>query len=336
MTNADGGQLIPMIVGDTVRNITLKAGTSGEVSFTLAVPRAPIFVANYRVVARGQRCSDGEQAPIPLLPSRQLVTESMAFYINGAGEKHYEMKHLTELDTTAADFTLSTLGLTVDLTPNPIWMAMQSLPYVQQRKNPSNIYLANAIYTNSLSYAIVKNNPKIEEIFREWEKQGTDAFISELERNSDLKQTVMSETPWLLDANSEEQRHRDVARFFNKATLEQQLRKETDRLLAAQRSDGGWSWIDGGRYSSLYTTQYILKTFGLLQKQGVELDSKTRRAMNRAMDFIDAETYKYYKKYIKNRGEPRLPIRSQLLSRQQVEQEPERGIRLLLQQCHEV
>ena len=302
MTNADGGSVLPMIVGDTVRHITLKAGTSGEVRFTLAVPRAPIFVANYRVVARGQGCSDGEQAPIPLLPSRQLVTESMAFYINGAGEKHYEMKHLTELDTTAADFTLSTLGLTVDLTPNPIWMAMQSLPYVQQRKNPSNIYLANSIYTNSLSYAIVKNNPKIEEIFREWEKQGADAFISELDRNSDLKQTVMSETPWLRDATQEEQRHRDVARFFNKAALEQQLRKETDRLLAAQRSDGGWSWIDGGRYSSLYTTQYILKTFGLLQKQGVELDSKTRRAMNRAMDYVDAETYKYYKKYIKNRG----------------------------------
>ena len=302
MTHADGGELLPIIVGDTVKHISLKAGRSGEVNFTLAVPRAPIFVANYLVVARGQGCSDGEQAPIPLLPSRQLVTESMAFYINGAGEKHYEMKHLTQLDTTASDFTLSTLGLTVDLTPNPIWMAMQSLPYVQQRKNPSNIYLANAIYTNSLSYAIVKNNPKIEEIFREWEKEGYDAFTSELDRNSDLKQTVMSETPWLRDATKEEQRHRDVAKFFNKPMLENQLKKDIDRLLAAQRVDGGWSWIEGGRYSSLYTTQYILKTFGLLLKQGVALDSRTMRALNRAMDYVDGETYTYYKKYIKNRG----------------------------------
>lgn len=310
MTNADGGRILPMIVGDTVRKITLRAGTSGEVNFTLAVPRAPIFVANYRVVARGQGCSDGEQAPIPLLPSRQLVTESMAFYINGAGEKHYEMKHLTELDTTASDFSLSTLGLTVDLTPNPIWMVMQSLPYVQQRQNPSNIYLANAIYTNSLSYAIVKNNPQIETIFREWENAATysssfsneNAFISELDRNPDLKQTVMSETPWLRDANSEEQRHRDVARFFDNTTIKRQLTKDISRLLDAQRSDGGWSWINGSSYSSLYTTQYILKTFGLLQKQGVELDSRTRRALNNAMDYIDRETYTYYKKYIKNRG----------------------------------
>ena len=302
MTSPADDRPLSMIVGDTVRHITLAAGRSGEVRFILAVPQAPIFVANYMVVARGQGCSDGELAPIPLLPSRQLVTESMAFYINGKGEKQYEMKHLTQLDTTSPDFTLSTLGLTVDLTPNPIWMVMQSLPYVKQRQNPSNIYLVNSIYTNSLSYAIVKNNPQIEAIFREWEKVGYDAFMSELDRNSDLKQTVMSETPWLLDANNEEQRHRDVARFFNKAALENQLRKETSRLLAAQRVDGGWSWIEGGRYSSLYTTQYILKTFGLLQKQGVALDSKTRRAIDRAMDFVDRETYTYYKEYIKNKG----------------------------------
>ena len=316
MTKADGGNVLPMIVGDTVRTITLRAGTSGQVHFTLAVPRAPIFVANYMVVARGQGCSDGEQAPIPLLPSRQLVTESLAFYINGAGEKHYEMKRLTAIDTTDPEFTLSTLGLTVDLTPNPIWMVMQSLPYVQQCQNPSNIYLANAIYTNSLSYAIVNNNPAIEQMFREWEN-GTssggarrgdscvdnhDAFISELERNQDLKQTVMDETPWLRDAVGEEQRHRDVARFFNKATIERQLKKDIDRLLDAQRSDGGWSWIDGARYSCLYTTQYILKTFGLLQRQGVQLDARTRRALDRAMDFVDQETYTYYRKYIKNRG----------------------------------
>lgn len=305
MTNADGGEPLPMLVDGASRSITLKDGASGEVCFALAVPRAPVFVTNYKVIARGDGVSDGEQAAIPLLPSRQLVTESMAFYINGAGEKTFVMKHLAERDTTQEAMEALryvSRGLTVELTPNPIWMAIQTLPYVARQQNPSNIYLANAIYANSLSFDIVKNNPQIEQVFREWEKNDPDAFQSELDRNADLKQTVMEATPWLQDAISEEQRHHDVAHYFNRASLSRQLQKDIDQLMAAQRSDGGWSWIDGGRYTSLYTTQYILKTFGQLRQQGVELDKKVMRMLNKAMDYVDKETYDYYRKYIKDHG----------------------------------
>ena len=305
MFDAVSNEPLPMVVGGDTRRVAVKDGASSEVSFVLAAPRAPVFMANYRVIARGDGVSDGEQAAIPLLPSRQLVTESMAFYINGAGEKEFELKHLVETAKQSADdidWTLKNHSLTVDLTPNPIWLAIQSLPYVAQQKNPSNIYLANAIYTNSLSFSIVKSNPQIEQLFREWEQNEPEAFQSELDRNTDLKQTVMDETPWLRDAIGEEQRHRDVARFFNRTILSRQLQKDLDQLLAAQRADGGWSWIDGGRFSSLYTTQYILKTFGHLRQQGVELDGRTRRALNRAMDYVDRETYKYYRKYIKSHG----------------------------------
>ena len=299
LTPRDSNLNMEMTVDEAVKHITLKNGASGEVAFLVAVPRLPIFLATYKVVARGDGCSDGEQAPIPLLPSRQLVTESMAFYINGVGEKHFNMEHLTQLAQSHSN-TLTHSSLTVDLTPNPLWMAIQSLPYLQRQKNPSNIYLVNAIYTNGLSFNIVNTNPAIEQIFREWEKNGASSFQSELDRNNDLKQTVMEETPWLQDAISEEQRHRDIAQFFNKASLQRQLQNDITRLLAAQRSDGGWSWIEGGRYSSLYTTQYILATLGLLQHQGVALDSRTHKAIDRALEYVDNETYKYYKKYVKN------------------------------------
>ena len=109
----------------------------------------------------------------------------------------------------------------------------------------------------------------------------------------------MSETPWLRDAVSEEQRHRDVAHFFQRIPIQASLKTQLSKLLEAQRPDGGWSWIAGGRCSDLYTTQYILKTFGLLQQQGVELDGATRRALAKAMDYVDGETYDYYRKYIK-------------------------------------
>ena len=281
-------------------HLALKPNASGEVHFTIVVPEN-IYVLDYKVVARGQGCSDGEQAPIPILPGRQLVTESMAFYINGKDTKQYELSHLTSLQHSNVQ-TLQHHSLTVDLTPNPIWLAIQSLPYVQRQKNPSNIFLANAIFTNSLAFKIVKDNPQIEQLFATWRKYGSSAFQSELDRNADLKQTVMDETPWLQDAVAEEQRHRDIARYFDKMTLQSQLTSLTSKLVGAQRSDGGWSWIEGGRYSSQYTTQYILKTLGQLQQQGVKVDYKTKAALQSAMEYVDRETYKYYQKYVKGKG----------------------------------
>lgn len=302
ITDAVSGKILDVIEGDSVKHLVMNAGANSEVSFRLVIPQQDVYACIYKIVARGQGCSDGEQDVIPVLPNRQLVTESMAMYINGAGEKRYTLSHLANLDTTAPGFSLRHHALTVDLTPNPIWLALQSLPYVSQQENPSNIYLANAIYANSLSAKVVAENPQIERMFRVWEKLEPDAFLSALERNTDLSQTVAAETPWLRDAKSEEQRHRDIARFFNAKTLGRQLSEDIAKLLEAQRDDGGWSWIAGGRYSSLYTTQYILKTFGLLQQQGVELDANVHRALDNAMDYVDRETYTYYQRYIKGRG----------------------------------
>lgn len=301
MTNAADSSLLNMVVGGDRKQLKLNDGASGEIKFRLAVPRENVYVANYKVIAVGHGVSDGEQAPIPLLPLRQMVTESMAFYINGAGEKHYEMKHLAELldDKNPSSRTAAVSTLVVDVTANPMWLAIQSLPYVSRQNNPSCIYLANAVYSNSLSLKILKKNPWMKNLFSEWESIGQDAFMSALDRNGDLKQTIIDETPWLRDAVDEEQRHRDIAYYFNERNLNSILNPQLSALLDAQRPDGGWSWIPGGRWSSLYTTQYILKTFGLMKKQGVAIDYRTSKALDKAMEYVDRETYNYYKRWVK-------------------------------------
>ncbi len=52
-----------------------------------------------------------------------------------------------------------------------------------------------------LAQFIVKSNPKIEAVFNQW--KSTDALLSNLEKNQELKSILISETPWLRDAQSE-------------------------------------------------------------------------------------------------------------------------------------
>lgn len=296
MTDAATDKPVPMVMGGSRQQLTLNDGTSGEVSFKLAVPEGQVFVSNYKVVATAAGCSDGEQGPIPLLPNRQMVTESMSFYINGKGRKDYSLDHLTTLDMSAPDLTLVNHALTLDVTPNPIWLAIQSLPYLSQKKDPSVIYLVNSIYANSLSESIVASNPEIERTFKEWEQYEPDAFSSALDRNASLSQVASDEAPWLRDAAKEEQRHRDIANFFNRSKLNQQITSDIQKLIDAQRNDGSWSWIPGGTYPCLYTTHYVLRIMG---QQGFKQDHTTRSAMKRAFEYVNKEAYDYYVKFAK-------------------------------------
>ncbi|MBO4588999.1 MAG: hypothetical protein J5711_08925, partial [Bacteroidales bacterium] len=239
--------------------ITLPAKRSEQVSFRIAVPHN-IYVANYRIVAKNDHFSDGEQDCLPVLTDRQMVTVSQAMYINGVGEKSYSLPTAVTQQSATREPHL----LKVEFTSNPIWYAIQALPYVEEHSNPSNIFLANRLYTNSIAFGIVGDNPNIESVFRQWEKDTVNPLVSQLEKNEDVKQTLLDETPWLRDGTGESQRMHRIAAYFDKSRLTSELKTTEKKLFEQQRSDGGWSWIPGYSQSSLYTTQYILETLGKL------------------------------------------------------------------------
>ena len=289
--------------------ITIPARRSEQVSFRVAVPKN-IYVLNYRIIAKGDHFSDGEQDCLPVLTNRQMVTVSQAMYINGVGEKSYSLPALSSQPSESREPHL----LKVEFTSNPIWYAIQALPYVEDHTNPSNIFLANRLYTNSVAFDIVSANPDIESVFHQWEKDTVNPLVSQLEKNEDVKQTVLEETPWLRDGNGETERMHRIAAYFDKSRLTSELKSTQKKLFEQQRPDGGWSWIPGSNTSSLYTTQYILETFGKLAVSSQRLAGSSRQAagsgqqsavfqfsiIKKALKYVDDETYDYYRRYLKH------------------------------------
>ncbi len=281
--------------------ITVPAHASEQVSFRIAVPDN-IYVANYRIIAQGRHHGDGEQDCLPVLSNKQMVTVSQAMYINGKGEKSYDLPAISSQQSAVS--TRRPHLLKVEFTSNPIWYAIQALPYLEERQDPSNIYLVNQLYTNTLAFNIVKDNPSIETVFNQWVKDTVNPLISQLEKNEDVKQTVLDETPWLRDGVGETQQMHRIAEYFNHSKLSSQLKRAEKKLFDDQRSDGGWSWISGCRYSSLYTTQYILQRLGsniFTQSWSSQVAKPIARtqAIKKALAFVDKENYDYYQRYLK-------------------------------------
>ncbi len=273
------------LVSDSL-HVVVPARGAVPVQFDVIVPEGGT-VATYKFVAKAARHSDGEQGPLPLLTNRQAVTQSVSMYMNGKGTKQYTMS----LPTSS---TAQPVSFTVEYTGNPIWLAIQSLPFMKECSNPSNIYLFNSYYVNTIGKTIAEQFPQL----KHCADNATDED-SPLMRNADIKQTLLDETPWLRSGASEEEQLKNIARFYDNEEL-QRLSSETfERLQKEQRADGGWSWMPGGRYSSTYVTQHILKGFGTMARQ---ISRGNTSMQNRALAYVDKEAYKDYlewQKYLK-------------------------------------
>ena len=263
--------------------ITVPAHGTVPVLFPVTVPVGGT-VATYKYVATATHHSDGEQGPLPLLTNRQPVTQSVSMYMNGKGSKQYTMSLPTS--TTAQPVSFS-----VEYTANPIWLAIQSLPFMSECSNPSNIYLFNSYYVNTIGKTIADQYPELKHCADNATEEDSPLF-----RNSDLKQTLLDETPWLRSGMSEVERLKNIAHFYDPEALERQCSETLNKLRKEQRGDGGWSWMPGGKYSSTYVTQHILKGYGLLSRQMSRTHSVTE---TRALAYVDKEAYKDYLEWMK-------------------------------------
>ena len=275
---------------------TLKAESSTTVKWHIKVPENYSAIT-YKVVAKAGNFSDGEEKPVPVLTNRMLVTETLPLPISGNQSKTFTFNKLKNNTST----TLKNHKLTLEFTSNPAWYAVQALPYLMDypydcAEQTFSRYYANAIATN-----VANSSPKIKEVFKSWENSSPEAFLSNLEKNQELKAVILEETPWVLQAQNESERKKRVGLLFNFNKMSKELNKELNKLQKMQKPSGGWPWFEGMR-ESRYITQHIATGLGHLDKLGVKEvrdDSKTYTMVKNAIKFLDAEILSDYQNLLK-------------------------------------
>lgn len=298
LTDALTGEVLSIIEGADNQSFTVEAGKSVENNFTLKIPFG-VGVITYRIEAHNNQTpsyGDGEEATLPVLSNRILVKESMPIAISGIGAKSFTFKKLKESFEDSKS-TLTTQSLTLDFTPNPIWYAIQSLPYLMEYPYECNEQIFSRLYANTLAHDILSSHSRIKEIFEKWQNENPDAFCSQLEKNQELKSVILEETPWLLDAQNESQQKQNLAVLFDFTRMSRECEKASQQLQKAQKADGGWSWFSGGE-SSPFVTRHIIAGCGHLKALGIN-SVLSKSTIEKAISFIDKNEKEYYDKYIK-------------------------------------
>ncbi len=109
------------------KSFTIPAGQSAAVQFAIEVPASFSRALVWRIVAKAGNFSDGEEAALPVLTNRMLVTETMPLPMRGSGTKTFTFEKLLQ---SANSKTLAHHSLAVEYTSNPAWYAVQALPYL--------------------------------------------------------------------------------------------------------------------------------------------------------------------------------------------------------------
>ena len=270
----------------------MKGGETGHVNFAFEVSDKYAVMA-CRMVADGDTFSDGEQRYIPVLTDKQWVTETVPLNVNGEGAHIFSLENLFNKHSKTA----SEQRLTVEFTAHPAWYAVQALPVVANPQNEDALSWATAYYAHSLAACIVKENPRIKQVFDSWKAQGgtKETFMSNLQKNQELKNILLAETPWLTEATNEAEQKQRIATLFDLNTMNSGLAVSVEKLRELQNGDGAWSWYKGMQGSRYVTTQVMEMLVRLNALTPQDADSRMQPMIQKGFEYLGKQAAEEYK-----------------------------------------
>jgi uncharacterized protein YfaS (alpha-2-macroglobulin family) len=275
-----------LIDGAQSQSFSLEANGNAAFSWKVEVPDT-YSALTYRFIAEGQTHSDGEENSLPVLSNRMLVTESMPFAILKESEKTFEFTRMAQVNQSN---TLKPHALTLEFTANPIWYAVQAMPYMMEYPYDCSEQVFTRYYANSLASNIISERPRLQEVIKAWEQYEPDAFLSNLEKNQELKYVILEETPWVMEAQDEGERKKRLSLLLDINHMAQRQERAMNKLKQNQDPSGGWPWFSGMR-PSLYITQYIVSGLGHLKHLGIldQNDPAMNEMISSAIRYMDEE-----------------------------------------------
>lgn len=293
--------------GEATQNFEIANQGNGVIKWSLQIPSS-IAAITYKVLAQSGSYSDGEEMTVPVLPNAMLVTETMPLNVRGNSNKTFTMEKLLQSGSSS---TLKSQRFTLEFTSNPVWYAIQALPYLMEYPYECAEQTFSRFYANSFATGVINSSPKIKQIFSRWqqEKDGA-ALLSNLEKNPELKSILLEETPWVRDADAETERKKRLAILFDLNRMSYELKSNFEKLEKMQNPNGSFPWFSG-MSEDRYITQHIVLGMGQLMHLKM-VDEKAipgfRKMLNKAIVYLDKQLKDDFRKETSGKGIAHLPL----------------------------
>ena len=277
------------VVWQKTQNYSINAEGSATVSFDVQGLKEGVYIN--KVVAAGNGYSDGEQHYLPVLGNSELVTRTLPITLTEKGEKHFDLTSLFADKEGKQAAQAERAKVTIEYSNNPSWLMIQALPSLSKAKDDNAVSLMSAIYSNSIARHIMKQSPVIAQVVKLWKQEAASAesaraakggkadeagtsLQSVLEKNQELRELVLNETPWVMDANRESEQKKLLIEYLDESLCQNRLTDEVAKLRKLQLADGSFAWWKGMEGSRYMTTEVAEMMVRLNRMVGVQQETK--------------------------------------------------------------
>lgn len=268
---------------DEAKTLKISAKQSAMAEWKVKIPEG-IEAITFRIFASSDTHSDAEENTVVVLSNKMLVTETMPIAVNAGETKSFKFEKLL----TSTSTTLRNHRLTFEYTSNPAWYAVQALPYLMEYPYECAEQTFSRFYANDLASYISNKHPKIKQVFDNWKKLDSKALLSNLEKNQELKNIMIEETPWLRDATDETEAKKRIALLFDVNKMSYERNAALQKLQKMQLGSGAFPWFSG-MYPDRYITQHIVAGIGHLYKIKNEITDVESEIVKNAIGYLDKE-----------------------------------------------
>lgn len=296
------------IVFTTSTDFAVESGKTTAATFAYTPDSNTPTLLVCKVTVKGEGFGDGEQHYLPILPDKERVTKTVTFTQTTAGTKTIDIEKLFATKENAK--------LTVEYSDNPAWMVMQALPHISYPYDDCALCQSSSFYANSIGGYIAGKVPALKTLTQQWSReQGSETSLtSNLAKNSELKDIILNETPWVNDADSETEQRRMLATFFDENLIGNRKQSAIEKLAKLQKADGSWSWMpgmDGNNYITTSVAEMLVRVNVMTGNQ-----QAVRPMLDKALRWLDKNAVKEVEEMKRNqkkyKTQPVFPSREML------------------------
>ena len=131
--------------------------------------------------------------------------------------------------------------------------------------------------------------------------------MSSLEKNQELKNIVLNETPWMMAADKESEQKAKLINYFDESQISFRLASQVAKLQALQNPLGAFSWwkgMDGSRY----VTTAVAKMMARLNKM-IGRQSNINPLFTSSISYLQDEAAREVKEMKKQEAKNRKNVR---------------------------
>ena len=288
------------IVYEQKVEFNVETGKTQNVTFNFeAIDDSDMLICEIYAIAGGM--SDGERNWLPILESKKLITETVPFFIKANETKEIDISSLFNHGSqTAVDRKLF-----FEYTDNPSWNVVLAMHAVMNPKDDDAISWSVALYANSALQHLANRVPRLKELIEQWKNENMDednTLQSELEKNQQLKDIILQEAPWMMEAQAETVNKKTLVELFDTNLINARLNKAKEKLADLQLAEGAWTWFKGmepSYYTTFAVCDNLAKLYEYLNHVNEKMDGDVNGMLQRGLSYLDKIELKSYEEYMK-------------------------------------